>query len=226
MAFVIYFGAKVMPYNMAILAAMISRLLITGALHEDGLTDFMDGFGGGGHDRQRILDIMKDSRIGTYGVLGIIFYELLLFFSLASLPPTLAAITIFAADPYAKMIAGQVIQFLPYARTEEQSKAKNVYRRMNVQAGIGLAVQGLLPLCMFFYFVGSVFDWNIVVFVPCVVMFFLYRMIMKRLHGYTGDCCGALFLLTELSVYIVVAILWNLALKSAALKDIVLDFGF
>ncbi len=226
MAFVLYFGAKVMPYNMAILVAIIFRLLITGALHEDGLTDFIDGFGGGGHDRQRILDIMKDSRIGTYGVLGIIFYELLLFFSLSSLPPTLAAITIFAADPYAKMIAGQVVQFLPYARTEEQSKAKNVYRRINVQAGIGLAVQGLLPLCVFFYFVGSTIDWNILVFVPCIVMYFLYRMIKNRLQGYTGDCCGALFLLTELSIYIVVAILWSYALKSAALKGIVLDVNF
>ncbi len=120
MASAIYFGAKIMPYNLAILGALLMRLLVTGALHEDGLTDFVDGFGGGGHDRQRILDIMKDSRIGTFGVLGIVFYELILFFSLSSLPPALAAISVFAADPYAKMIAGQIIQMMPYARTEEQ----------------------------------------------------------------------------------------------------------
>lgn len=220
MAATLYFGSMVMPYNMAIICAILIRVLVTGALHEDGLTDFIDGFGGGGTDRQRILDIMKDSRIGTYGVLGIIFYELLLFFTISSLPPKLAAITIFAADPYAKMIAGQIIQMMPYARTEEQSKAKNIYRRMNIHAGISLAVQGLLPLFFFFYVTRGIVEWNMVVFIPCVVMYFLYLLIWKRLHGYTGDCCGALFLLIELSVYLTVAILWSNIMKAAALGGI------
>lgn len=220
MAATLYFGSMVMPYNMAIICAILIRVLVTGALHEDGLTDFIDGFGGGGTDRQRILDIMKDSRIGTYGVLGIIFYELLLFFAISSLPPKLAAITIFAADPYAKMIAGQIIQMMPYARTEEQSKAKNIYRRMNIRAGISLAVQGLLPLGLFFYVTKGIVEWNMVVFIPCVVMYFLYLLIWKRLHGYTGDCCGALFLLIELSVYLTVAILWSNIMKAAAMGGI------
>lgn len=220
MAATLYFGSMVMPYNMAIICAILIRVLVTGALHEDGLTDFIDGFGGGGTDRQRILDIMKDSRIGTYGVLGIIFYELLLFFAISTLPPKLAAITIFAADPYAKMIAGQIIQMMPYARTEEQSKAKNIYRRMNIRAGMSLAVQGLLPLGLFFYVTKGIVEWNMVVFIPCVVMYFLYLLIWKRLHGYTGDCCGALFLLIELSVYLTVAILWSNIMKAAAMGGI------
>ena len=211
MAAVLYFGSMVMPYTLAVIAAILARVLITGALHEDGLTDFVDGFGGGGTDRQRILDIMKDSRIGTYGMLGIIFYELLLFFTLSSLPPSLAALTILAADPYAKMIAGQIIQMMPYARTEEQSKAKNIYRRMNLRAGLSLAVQGILPIGMYFYIVGPTIEPTLMLFVPCVVMYFIYRMIWKRIHGYTGDCCGALFLLIELSVYITVAVLWSQA---------------
>lgn len=226
MASAIYFGAKIMPYNLAILGALLIRLLVTGALHEDGLTDFVDGFGGGGHDRQRILDIMKDSRIGTFGVLGIVFYELILFFSLSSLPPALAAVSVFAADPYAKMIAGQIIQMMPYARTEEQSKAKNVYRRMNVRAGICLAVQGLLPLGIFLYFSKGLFDWQILVFVPCVVMFFMYRIIWKRIRGYTGDCCGALFLIAELSFYIAVAILWGNIVKTATMNGVALEYNF
>ena len=218
MAAVIYFGSMVMPQNLTIILAILTRIMITGALHEDGLTDFVDGFGGGGTDRQRILDIMKDSRIGTYGVLGIIFYELLLFMCLSSMPPTLAALTVFAADPYAKMIAGQIIQMMPYARTEEQSKAKNIYRRMNIRAGISLAIQGLLPIGVFIYFTHTVIEWNLIIFVPCIVMYFLYLMIWKRLHGYTGDCCGALFLLIELSVYITVAILWLNAMKEATIN--------
>ena len=220
MAAAIYFGSMAMPYNMAVICAMLVRVMATGALHEDGLTDFIDGFGGGGTDRQKILDIMKDSRIGTYGVLGITFYELLLFTALSSLPPALAAITVLAADPYAKMVAAQIIQMMPYARTEEQSKAKNVYRRISVGAGIGLAVQGLLPLALFFYATRGTISWDWVLFAPCVVMYFLYRLIWKRIQGYTGDCCGALFLLTELAVYIVVAIQWHFTLKEAATNGI------
>lgn len=60
MAAVVYFGSIWMPYPVAVLLAIASRILLTGALHEDGLCDFFDGFGGGGNDRQRILDIMKD----------------------------------------------------------------------------------------------------------------------------------------------------------------------
>ena len=67
MAATLYFGSMVLPYTVAVLLAIAARLLLTGALHEDGLADFFDGFGGGGNDRQRILDIMKDSHIGTYG---------------------------------------------------------------------------------------------------------------------------------------------------------------
>lgn len=208
MAAIIYLGSMVMPHTIAVLFAILSRIIITGGLHEDGLTDFIDGFGGGGSDRQRILDIMKDSRIGTYGVVGILFYILILFFTLTSLPVPLAAITVFAADPYAKMIAAQIIEMMPYARTEEESKAKNIYRKFNTQAGISLTIQGMLPLTLFFYYTKGIIDWYFVVFVPCIVMYFMYLLIWKRLKGYTGDCCGALFLIIELSVYITVIFLW------------------
>lgn len=149
MAAVVYFGSIWMPYPVAVLLAIASRILLTGALHEDGLCDFFDGFGGGGNDRQRILDIMKDSRTGTYGVLGIVLYGLLLLATLVSMPRTMAALTILAADPFAKMVAGQIIMMMPYARNEEESKAKTVYRKMSITAGIRLAAQGLLPLAAY-----------------------------------------------------------------------------
>lgn len=205
MAAVLYFGSLVLPYPVAVLLAMSARVALTGALHEDGLCDFFDGFGGGGTDRQRILDIMKDSRIGTYGVLGIVIYSLLLFFCLCSMPPEWAALTIATADPYSKMLAGQIIMMMPYARTEEESKAKTVYRRMNIAASVSLAMQGLLPLAVYLYIMYARVDWQILIFAPCLVMYFLYLLIWRRLRGYTGDCCGALFLLVELSFYIVAA---------------------
>lgn len=205
MAAVLYLASMIFPYAVAILLAMATRVLLTGALHEDGLCDFFDGFGGGGTNRQRILDIMKDSRIGTYGVLGLVLYEGLLFATLYAIPPQLAAWTVLAADPYAKMVAGQIIMMLPYARTEEESKAKTVYRNIDVRAGISMALQGLLPMGIYLYLAADVVNFQYVIFAPCLVMYFLYLLIRKRLRGYTGDCCGALFLLSELTVYLAVA---------------------
>lgn len=205
MAATLYFGSMILPYPVAVIAAIVIRLLITGALHEDGLADFLDGFGGGGTDRQRILDIMKDSHIGTYGVLGLIMYELLLGAALYSLTPEMAALTILAADPYSKMVASQLIIMMPYARTEETAKNKTVYRKIDWKAGVGLAIQGLLLMAAYLWY--TVLSWEIIIFLPCLVMYFLYLLIWRRLHGYTGDCCGAVCLLVELSVYLVVCAL-------------------
>ena len=205
MAATLWVGSHYLPYLVAVLLAVVVRLLVTGALHEDGLADFLDGFGGGGHDRERILTIMKDSHIGTYGVLGLIIYELLLVAALYSLPPTLAALTILAADPYAKMVTAQLISMMPYARKEEEAKSKTIYRKMQWPAGISLAIQGLLPMGLYLWYTGL--PWELIIFLPCLAMYLLYLLIWNRLRGYTGDCCGAVCLLVELTVYLVVCAL-------------------
>lgn len=202
MAAILYFGSMVMPYLVAVIAAIVVRMLVTGALHEDGLADFLDGFGGGGRDRQRILDIMKDSRIGTYGVLGLVCYELLLGATLFSLTPEMAAFTILAADPFSKMVTSQLVMMLPYARKEEDAKSKTVYRKMDWKAGVSLAIQGLLPMTGFLFLTRL--PWTMIIFLPCLVMYFLYLLIRQRLQGYTGDCCGAVCLLVELTACLVV----------------------
>ena len=203
MAGVLYGSSLVFSYEIAIVLAMVSRLLLTGALHEDGLADFFDGFGGGGQDRQRILNIMKDSHIGTYGVLALIVYMLTLWLALHSLTPINATLTILAVDPFAKMLSAQVIQMMPYARTEETAKNKTVYRKSPVAASIGLAFQGLLPIGLYLWWMQERVGWLLLICIPVLVMCFLSLFIWKRLRGYTGDCCGALFLLTELSAYLV-----------------------
>ena len=187
MAATLYFGSMVLPYTVAVLLAIAARLLLTGALHEDGtgalhedgLADFFDGFGGGGNDRQRILDIMKDSHIGTYGVLGLILYLALLAGALLSLEPRTAALVILAADPYAKMVAAQLILMMPYARKEEEAKAKTVYRKFDVVTGISLAVQGLLPLGLFLWLTGI--SWEMVIFLPCIELA-VYLVICLQFH--------------------------------------------
>ena len=202
MAATLWIGSIFLPYVVAVILAIMARLLLTGALHEDGLADFLDGFGGGGHDRNRILAIMKDSHIGTYGVLGLIVYMLLLAVTLISMTPEVAAVTILAADPFAKMVTAQLIMMMPYARTEEEAKNKTIYRKMNWMAGISLAIQGLLPMVAFCWLTNV--QWELLIFLPCMVMYMLYLLIWNRLRGYTGDCCGAVCLLVELAVYLVV----------------------
>ncbi|MBP5340458.1 MAG: adenosylcobinamide-GDP ribazoletransferase [Prevotella sp.] len=218
MAATLYFGSMVMPLAVAVVLAVVVRMLITGALHEDGLADFFDGFGGGGTDRERILAIMKDSHIGTYGVLALIVYLLLLTVSLCAIadgetPPLpfpvdgrgMAALAILAATPFARMVTAQLVMMMPYARREDEAKARTVYRRPSTVAGISLAVQGLLPMAGFLWITGL--RWDMVLFIPALVMYFLYLFIWRRLRGYTGDCCGAVCLLVELTVYLVVCAL-------------------
>ena len=200
MAATLYGASMVLPYQVAVLVAIVMRLLLTGALHEDGLADFLDGFGGGGSNRQRILDIMKDSHIGTYGVIGLVLYLLLLFFSLSSMSQEMAALAILAADPYAKMLTAQLVSMMPYARREEEAKAKVIYRKITLVSGVSLAVQGLLPIGLFVWYMGIA--WEALIFISALVMYFLYLLIWRRLHGYTGDCCGAVCLMVELSVYL------------------------
>lgn len=204
MAATLWVGSLYLPYVVAVLLAIIVRLLVTGALHEDGLADFCDGFGGGGTDRERILSIMKDSHIGTYGVLGLIFYELLLAATLCMMTPEMAALTLVAAAPYARMVTAQLVMMMPYARREEEAKNRTVYRKMDVWAGVSLALQGLLPMAAYIWFTHAA--WETILFIPCIVMYFLYLLIWRRLRGYTGDCCGAVCLLVELAVLMVSAL--------------------
>ncbi len=200
MAATLYCGSTLFPWPVAVIAAIVVRLLITGALHEDGLADFIDGFGGGG-DRARILGIMKDSHIGTYGVLGLILYMLLLAATLYSMPPTVAALTVLAADPFSKMTSSQLVNMLPYARREEEAKNKTIYRKPSLAAGLSLTVQGMLPMALMIWLTGI--SWYSVIFIPPLVMYFLYLLMRRKIQGYTGDCCGATCLLVELAVYLV-----------------------
>lgn len=199
MAATLYFGSFIVPTALAAMAAIIVRILITGALHEDGLADFIDGFGAGGTHRRRILDIMKDSHIGTYGVVGLILYFMLLHQSLTILPPRITALMILAADPFFKMMTAQLIQMMPYARTAETAKGQVVYRKISIKAGLLLLIQGTLPAIGLWYFAGLPY---LCIAIPALVFYLLYLLMHRRINGYTGDCCGAVFLLTELTFYL------------------------
>ena len=200
MAGVLWLTAQVLPLSTAWILAIAARLLLTGCLHEDGLADFFDGFGGG-RTRERSLAIMKDSSIGSYGVIGLVLYFLLLTQVTAIPLPVLCAVA-FSADSWSKACASQLINQLPYARKEEESKAHVVYDHMTTTETCLALVAGALPLLLL-----PIKLW-VAAFFPVLTFIWLCRLMKWRLQGYTGDCCGATFLLCELSFYLGALILY------------------
>lgn len=201
--FVLYLAAMVLPTELAVLLAILTRLLITGCLHEDGLADFLDGFGGG-TTREKTLIIMKDSHIGTYGVIGLIFYFGLLYTVLSHLPIELAGFALLAGDPFAKGVSGMIINRLPYARPEEESKNKTVYSRMNRAEYMICFTFGLLPL---WWLPKPVY--LLATLLPVLTWWLLTSRMRRKIQGYTGDCCGATFLLCELSFYLGILLIYT-----------------
>jgi adenosylcobinamide-GDP ribazoletransferase len=95
--------------------ALALQALLTGALHEDGLADCADGFWGGGTPERR-LEIMRDSRIGSYGVLALVLTLLVRWSSLAALPPAALLPVLAAAGALSRAPMGLGMAVLPFAR--------------------------------------------------------------------------------------------------------------
>jgi len=211
----------------AVILAFASRLLLTGALHEDGLADFFDGFGGG-RTREQVLIIMKDSHSGSYGVLGLILYILMWISSVFILVQFFKGyefILFFTCDIWSKWCASQIINVLPYARKEEESKIRTTYERMSRGRFVIGFVCGIIPFLVLpaFKNFGNNAQLSILGFpftsgflamiagavIPFVLMLLLTHYMKRRIGGYTGDCCGALFLLCELSYLLTLNSLWT-----------------
>lgn len=206
-AAVLYLASFPLPYPIAVALAMVVRALITGAANEEGLRCFVDGMASKSEDPDMVLELIKCPMAGSQGVVAVVLYELMVFTVLCSLPPGLAAITIMAADPYAKMLAGQLSVMMPHLRTNDEIEAGLTFRRMPLLAGLGFAAQGLLPMAVFVYIIMyKDIDWPLIVSLPCLVTYVLYTIINKKLRGYTLECCRAVYLLTELTFYLTVII--------------------
>lgn len=195
---------QIMPYSVAILLAVGSRLFLTGALHEDGLADFFDGFGGGS-TRERTLEIMKDSHIGSYGVISLIIYFLIYTAVLNTLPLDLTCAAILCGDPFCKSVCSFIVNRLPYARPVEESKSQTINSPMNKTEIFTSLLFGLSPV---FLFISKPY-WAATL-TPILLFLLLTRFLKKRIQGYTGDCCGAIFLLCELSFFLTISIIYTL----------------
>lgn len=203
MALTFWLAQMVMPLSLAVIAALISRILVTGALHEDGFADFFDGFGGG-TTRERTLEIMKDSHIGTYGVLSLIIYYLVIFHALVALQKEYDNPFIFImVDSICKFLASTIIYFLPYARKEEEAKNKLIYTSVPLPEKLASFAAGILPIVLFCpndFFLPLLMGITGAV-ITCALLFLKMK---AKIKGYTGDCCGATFILAEVVCYIII----------------------
>jgi adenosylcobinamide-GDP ribazoletransferase len=186
--------------NISILLSLISGVLVTGAFHEDGLADVFDGFGGG-WTKEKILDIMKDSRVGAYGVIAVIFLLSLKFFALTNLiakatesGALFIALLFVAYHALSRLTAINIVFTSVYSREDETSKAKPIAKTHTYKEVLGAYFFGLLPLVGLCWF-----NWQFALAVlPLGVLYWRSkRYFTKWIDGYTGDCLGAVEQLAE-----------------------------
>lgn len=187
-----------LPLSVAIVLTIISRVILTGALHEDGLGDFLDGFGGG-HSKEKILAIMKDSHAGTYAILGLILYFLLTYNIMLNIEPKVLILFMLIADPFCKMLSSFITARLPYARTVDTSKIQAIYSQPTTKETTISLFFGLLPSLVLIWLLPS-FVYIFAIITPIALFCILTQWMKHKIQGYTGDCAGAMFLLLEISM--------------------------
>lgn len=179
---------------------------LTGAFHEDGLADTCDGLGGG-LTRERTLTIMKDSRLGTYGVLGLVSALLIKVSLLASMPIALAIIALIIAHSASRLLCISLIALLPYGGELEHAKAKPMAQQLtSLQAlfASGWVMSGLIVLWLIFPCAMaqiSIGQWIFAVVLALIATDYMRRLLRRRLDGYTGDGLGATQQLSEIAIY-------------------------
>ncbi len=191
-----------LPVSVAVIVTMTFSLLLTGAFHEDGLTDMADGVGGGMTTESR-LTIMKDSRIGTYGAATLCLALVGKFVLLSELAAVLPMLMVWImAYSLSRAVAASLIYDLPYVSDTDTSKSKPLASRQSKRELILLLLIGLIPLIAF-----SPLTILTVILVMVVVRYSFKSWLLSRLGGFTGDCLGALQQLAELAIYFILVAL-------------------
>ena len=188
------FSLRLFPISVCVLIAIAVTAFLTNGFHEDGLADTFDGLGGG-WTKDRALEIMRDSRLGTYGTLALIFLILGKLTVLSSLAPEQVWRWLIVAHVVSRWTVLPLCRWLPYARAEGQGKL--VAKQISFAAMLGGSVSLLV--------LRSVVSWKVLVItvgVAILITFLSGLYFRRRLGGITGDCLGAVNQLTELAVYL------------------------
>jgi adenosylcobinamide-GDP ribazoletransferase len=198
-ALVLILLQRVLPLSTAVLCTIAFAAFLTNALHEDGFADTFDGFGGG-WSKERIVEIMRDSRIGVYGALALIFLILCKFNFLSALSPNQNWRWLIVGHTAARWTTLPLSAWLPYAGTAGQGKlvAKQIGR---VQVLVGTFI--LLPALLLLSWQAA-----LITFLVAGVVTLLSGLYFRaRLGGITGDCLGAANQFTEVALYLAAVVL-------------------
>jgi adenosylcobinamide-GDP ribazoletransferase len=203
---VLYGLAEIGDAMVAALLALTLLTLLTGALHEDGLADAADGLGGG-RDTDHALMIMKDSRIGSYGVVALVLSFGLRAASLAALARTdesLAAVAMLAAASASRAAMIWHWSSLPSAR--ETGVAANAGAPEPMARNVALvtgAVLGLVFIASHLGLPAAVFS----LLIAAGAGFGFTRFVRKKLGGHTGDTIGATQQICEIALLATLAVI-------------------
>ncbi|TAN72941.1 MAG: adenosylcobinamide-GDP ribazoletransferase [Gallionella sp.] len=201
----LWLGAQVLPLSLAVGLSMAAGILATGAFHEDGLSDFADGMGGG-HSKEKALAIMKDSRVGAYGAITLVLVLLLKYqalFALCgeySLP--FAAAALIAAHAISRLLAASIMLTQRYIREDDSARAKPAAQQLSHTSFAIALLTGIAPLDILF--IAGPHPASVLTAVAAAFLMraYLAWRLQKRLGGYTGDCLGAVQQLCELAFYL------------------------
>jgi len=193
-----------------LVAAVLSTafgIKLTGAFHEDGLADSCDGLGGG-LTRERTLTIMKDSRLGTYGVLGLVSALLLKISLLTSMPIPMAVIALIIGHTASRLLCISLLSLLPYGGEIEHAKAKPMAQQLTPIQGLyssGWLILAIILVALIFpntmQQIGLA-QWLLAFILALIATDYMRRLLRRRLDGYTGDGLGATQQLSEIAIYI------------------------
>lgn len=178
-------AAKAWSPAVAVLLSMAATLWLTGALHEDGLADTADGLGGGAKDRVKVLAIMQDSRVGSFGVMALLVVLVLKFQLLVGLPGERFAAVSIAAHAVSRCSALWVMARLPYLRDDGPSKSRPMARQLS-KGALCFGVVWALPTLPALGLAGAVAG-----LAAAGVALAAVALLRRRLGGYVGDTLGA-----------------------------------
>ncbi|HXU94039.1 MAG TPA: adenosylcobinamide-GDP ribazoletransferase [Gallionella sp.] len=198
-------GVHALPLTLAVGLSMVAGILVTGAFHEDGLSDFADGMGGG-HSKEKALAIMKDSRVGAYGVIALVLVLLLKFQALLALcdtrSMTMTAATLIAAHTVSRLMAASLMMTQRYVRDDDSARAKPAAHQLSHTSFAVALLTGTAALCLLFAAGAGIAAIFTAAVGALLMRAYLAWRLQQRLGGYTGDCLGAMQQLTELAFYL------------------------
>ncbi len=180
--------AHIWPRAIAVIVALLFEARLTGAFHEDAVADFCDAFGGG-HDRESTLRIMKDSRIGSYGALGLLLAVGLRAALLIALSQNMVIVALIASACFGRLLAVMVMALIaPASTASEEGLAKDVGARTGLR-DLFLAIIVASPFIGFFAWF-HVFAAMLTTLGTALFLIWFRSLLLRRLEGTTGDCLG------------------------------------